>query len=60
MSTWAMFQGAHYHFGPYLSPFYSPELLGRVRRTRGLASCRPGWPSFIPFSAALVILPFPA
>ena len=27
-ATWAAFQGQHYRFGPYLSPFYSPELLG--------------------------------
>ncbi|HSF23614.1 MAG TPA: succinate dehydrogenase, partial [Blastocatellia bacterium] len=27
-STWAAFQGDHYRFGPYLSPFYSPELFG--------------------------------
>ena len=27
-STWAAFQGNHYHFGPYLSPFYSPEIFG--------------------------------
>ncbi|HKA22169.1 MAG TPA: succinate dehydrogenase, partial [Blastocatellia bacterium] len=27
-STWAAFQGNHYRFGPYLSPFYSPELFG--------------------------------
>ena len=27
-STWAAFQNAHYTFGPYLSPFYSPELFG--------------------------------
>ena len=25
-STWAALQGDHYRFGPYLSPFYSPEL----------------------------------
>ena len=29
-STWAAFQGEHYSFGPYLSPFYSPELFGDV------------------------------
>ena len=23
-ATWAAFQGDHYTFGPYLSPFYSP------------------------------------
>ena len=27
-STWAAFQGEHYAFGRYLSPFYSPELFG--------------------------------
>ena len=27
-ATWAAFQGEHYHFGPYLSPFYAPELWG--------------------------------
>src|SRR5258708_20120777 len=27
-ATWAAFQGGYYHFGPYLSPFYSPELFG--------------------------------
>ncbi len=26
-STWAALQGAHYEWGPYLSPFYSPLLL---------------------------------
>ena len=29
-ATWAAFQGAHYHFGPYLSPFYAPELWGEL------------------------------
>src|SRR5207245_10884241 len=27
-ATWAALQGAHYTSGPYLSPFYSPELFG--------------------------------
>ena len=27
-STWAAFQAQHYAFGPYLSPFYSPEIFG--------------------------------
>ena len=27
-ATWAAFQNAHYEFGPYLSPFYSPVLFG--------------------------------
>jgi hypothetical protein len=46
-STWAALQGDHYRFGPYLSPFYSPELV----------SSRPAWfPAFLPFSAAMLIL----
>src|SRR4051812_7638287 len=53
-STWAAFQGEHYRFGPYLSPFYSPELLGSATAWFGP---KPGWiPSWIPFSAALLIL----
>src|SRR5204862_1305094 len=27
-STWAAFQGTHYYFGNYVSPFYSPEIFG--------------------------------
>ena len=27
-STWAAFQGAHYYFGNYVSPFYSPGIFG--------------------------------
>jgi hypothetical protein len=27
-ATWAAFQGNHFEFGPYLSPFYSPLLFG--------------------------------
>ena len=27
-ATWAALQNAHYTFGPYLSPLYSPELFG--------------------------------
>ena len=27
-ATWAAFQNAHYHYGPYLSPFYAPEIWG--------------------------------
>ena len=59
-STWAAFQGSNYRFGPYLSPFYSPELWGSAQAAFGqtLPSWFP-WPGFIPFSAALLILPFP-
>ena len=51
-STWAAFQGAHYHFGPYLSPFYSPEIFGESPHS--WFGPKPGWwPSLIPFSPAI-------
>ncbi len=58
-ATWAAFQNAHYTFGPYLSPFYSPEILGDS--PHALFGPKPGgWPTWIPFSPALLILPVPA
>ena len=57
-STWAAFQGEHYRFGNYLSPFYSPEILGG---SESLFGAKPGWiPLWIPFSPALLILWAPA
>jgi hypothetical protein len=57
-ATWAAFQGEHYTHGPYLSPFYSPELWGNS--PHALFGERPPlWPAFIPYSAALLILPIP-
>ena len=58
-ATWAAFQNAHYHFGPYLSPFYSPEIWGES--AHAWFGPQPGWwPGALPFSPALLILPFPA
>jgi hypothetical protein len=64
-ATWAAFQNAHYTFGPYLSPFYSPVLWASADNAGALhhawLGVRPGWwPSWLPFSPALLILPFPA
>jgi hypothetical protein len=57
-STWAAFQGTHYRFGPYLSPFYSPEVFGDPARS--WFGPKPGiWPAWLPFSPALLILPIP-
>jgi hypothetical protein len=54
-STWAAFQGEHYFAGPYISPFYSPELFGRSPHS--LFGPKPGWwPTWLPFSPALLIL----
>ena len=54
-STWAAFQGEHYHFGPYLSPFYSPELFGESPH-RWLGPRPAWWPGWLIFSPALLIL----
>ena len=57
-ATWAAFQNAHYTYGPYLSPFYSPELWGDS--PHAIFGPKPAWwPGFAPFSPALLILPFP-
>ncbi|MBV9081939.1 MAG: succinate dehydrogenase [Acidobacteriaceae bacterium] len=52
-ATWAAFQGRYYRFGPYLSPFYSPELFGDPVHSWFGAWPR-WWPSLI--SAAVLIL----
>jgi len=54
-STWAAFQGNHYEFGPYLSPFYSPLLFGEGPHA-WLGPVPEWWPGALPFSAALLIL----
>jgi hypothetical protein len=54
-ATWAAFQGEHYTYGPYLSPFYSPELFGASEHA--WFGPKPGWwPSWLIFSPALLIL----
>ncbi len=54
-ATWAAFQNAHYHFGNYLSPFYSPEIFGDSPHA-WIAGQPSWWPSFMPWSAAFLIL----
>jgi hypothetical protein len=58
-ATWAALQNAHYSFGNYLSPFYSPEIFGDS--PHALFGPKPGWyPDFLPFSPAILILWAPA
>ena len=58
-ATWAALQGAHYYSGPYLSPFYSPELFGPS--PHAWFGPPPGWwPGVLPYSAAILILWGPA
>jgi hypothetical protein len=59
-ATWAALQNAHFAYGNYLSPFYSP-LLFSDHPHAWIHGARPSWlPAFLPFSPALLILPFPA
>ena len=54
-STWAAFQGDHYTFGPYLSPFYSPEIFGAS--THAWFGNMPDWiPKWLPLTPAFLIL----
>ncbi|MEP6507924.1 MAG: succinate dehydrogenase, partial [Gemmatimonadales bacterium] len=58
-ATWAAFQNAHFEYGNYLSPFYSPLLFGDSP-TAWFGPKPAWWPGLVPFSPALIILPFPA
>jgi len=65
-ATWAAFQGNHYYYHPYLSPFYSPVLFtvpsvpGSAPAWHAAFGTLPGWwPRSIPYSPALFILVFP-
>ncbi|MES2305234.1 MAG: succinate dehydrogenase [Gemmatimonadota bacterium] len=54
-ATWSAFQGDHYYFGSYISPFYSPEIFGAS--PHALFGPKPGWwPGWMKFSPALLIL----
>ncbi len=65
-STWAAFQGNHYHYSAngqdYLSPFYSPVLFEAPGANSGAwFGSRPDvWPGWLPFSPAFLILWAPA
>ena len=59
-STWAAFQGDHYTYGPYLSPFYSPEIFSgedHAGSDHSWFGPKPTWwPAWLPFSPAFLIL----
>jgi len=57
-ATWAAFQGDHYAYGNYLSPFYSPELFGDS--PHAWFGPKPAWiPAWLPWSPAFLILWMP-
>jgi hypothetical protein len=66
-SNWAAFQGSHYYYHGYLSPFYSPLLFtdpsapGAAPVEHAVFGIWPGWlraiwPPFLPISPAWLIL----
>ena len=55
---WSALQNANYSYGSYLSPLYSPELFGSSPHN-WFGPKPASWPGFVPFSTALLILPFP-
>ena len=59
-SAWAGYANVNYEFGPYLSPMYSPLLFGPSAHAWFGGPAQPAWwPSFLHFSAAVLILIFP-
>src|SRR5580765_97130 len=58
-ATWAALQGEHYTYGPYLSPFYSPELWGPSPHA-WFGTLPSWWPNGLPYSPAILILWAPA
>jgi hypothetical protein len=58
-ATWAGYSNAYYEWGPYLSPMYSPLLWGPPESAHAWfsgAGAPPWWPSFLKFSAAVLVL----
>src|SRR6058998_1838310 len=54
-STWAACQGENYFFGNYISPFYSPEILGDSPHS-WFGPKPDWWPAWLIFSPALLVL----
>jgi hypothetical protein len=54
-ATWAALQGANYYWGPYLSPFYAPEIYGESPHA-WLGPKPDWWPGWLLFSPAMLIL----
>lgn len=57
-ANWAAWQNQFYTYGPYISPFYSPEIFGDS--PHAWFGPKPSWyPNFLPFSPAFFILWIP-
>jgi len=54
-STWAALQNAHFEFGGYLSPMYSPLIFGESHHAV-FGALPAWWPAWLPFYPAFLIL----
>jgi len=54
-ANWAAWQANYYTYGPYLSPFYSPEIFGDSPHS-WFGPKPEAWPAWLPFSPAFLIL----
>ena len=55
-ATWAGSLNAHYDYGNYLSPMYSPLFWGNSPHAMIGQGAPSWWPGFLPYSGALLIL----
>lgn len=59
-ATWAGYSNAHYEYGPYLSPMYSPLLFGPSAHSWFGGPSQPTWwPSFLHYSPSALVLVIP-
>jgi len=57
-AMWAGLQGEYYYYGPYLSPFYAPELFGQS--PHAWFGTRPSWwPDWLLYSPSFLIIAGP-
>jgi len=57
-ANYRVFTGGHYWLGNVVSPFFAPEIYGDS--PHAWLGPKPGWvPAWLPFTPALLILPFP-
>jgi hypothetical protein len=58
-ATYRALVGGHYHVGNVVSPFFAPEIFGDS--PHAWFGPKPHWiPDWVPYTPALLILPFPA
>ncbi len=57
-AAWAGFQGNHYWFEHYISPFYAPVIFGNSPHA-WIQGNPPGWPTWLLYSPSFLVAGFP-